>query len=162
MGELRFPPSSRIYLDTAPIIYSVERIPNYWPLMHTLWQTAAADSIQIFTSELALLETLVMPIRQNSQTLITTYETLLTKTDITLCPITTDILRASAALRATQNFKTPDAIHSATALAANCDYIVANDAGFRRLANIGVVILSDLLRSWMNLFAAGFKPEPVR
>lgn len=97
------------------------------------------------TSELTLLETLVQPVRQNNQTLISSYENLLTKTEIELAPITADILRSAATLRARQNFKTPDAIHSATAYASNCDFFVTNDDGFKRLANIEVIILSDLL-----------------
>ena len=145
MGELSFPSGSRIYLDTAPIIYSVEKIAVYWPFLRTLWQTAKSKEVEIVTSELTLLETLVQPIREDHQNLIAAYETLLTKTDIGLYPITLEILRASAKLRATHNFKTPDAIHSATALTSNCNYLIANDAGFRRLANIDVIILSDLL-----------------
>ncbi|MGE0654253.1 MAG: type II toxin-antitoxin system VapC family toxin [Pyrinomonadaceae bacterium] len=54
------------------------------------------------------------------------------------------ILRYAARLRATQNFKTPDAIHAATAMLSNCDHLVSNDAGFRRFAAIDVIILSDL------------------
>jgi predicted nucleic acid-binding protein len=92
-----------------------------------------------------LLETLVQPIKQNNQTLISTYETLLTSTDIQLLPINRDILRESANLRATENLKTPDAIHTATAFSANCEYLITNDNGFKRLLNINVIILSELI-----------------
>jgi predicted nucleic acid-binding protein len=92
-----------------------------------------------------LLETLVQPIRQNNQILISAYETLLTKTEIELYPITLDILRESANLRAAENLKTPDAIHAATARAANCQYLLTNDPAFKRVQNLDVVVLSDLL-----------------
>jgi predicted nucleic acid-binding protein len=92
-----------------------------------------------------LLETLVQPIKQNNQTLISAYESLLNTTEINLLPISLDILRESAKLRATQNLKTPDAIHAATAFSANCDYLITNDDGFKRVSNINIVILSDLI-----------------
>jgi len=101
--------------------------------------------IEIVTSELTLLETLVQPIKQNNRTLISAYETLLTKTEIKLFPITLDILRESADLRANQNLKTPDAIHFATALTSNCKFFLTNDAAFRRIHNFNVIVLSDLI-----------------
>ena len=97
------------------------------------------------TSELTLLETLVQPIRQNNQTLVSAYETLLTRTEIALFPVTRDVLRESANLRAAENLKTPDAIHAATATAANCQYLLTNDLVFRRVQSMKVVILSDLI-----------------
>jgi predicted nucleic acid-binding protein len=60
-------------------------------------------------------------------------------------PISLDILRESAELRAVQNLKTSDAIHAATAFSANCDYLITNDDSFKRVSNINVIILSDLI-----------------
>lgn len=145
MGQLSFPLFSKVYLDTSPIIYSVEKHIDYWQLLTTLWQSLKQGEIEVFTSQLTLLETLVQPIKQNNQTLISAYESLLTITEINLLPITIDILRESANLRATKNLKTPDAIHAATAFSANCDYLITNDDGFKRLSNINVVILSELI-----------------
>lgn len=145
MGQLTFPLFSKVYLDTSPVIYSVEKHADYWRLLLSLWQSLKAQEIEIFTSELTFLETLVQPLKQNNQVLVSAYETLLTKTEIVLLPIGLDILRESANLRASQNFKTPDAIHAATAFSANCDYFITNDNGFKRLSNINVIILSDLI-----------------
>lgn len=145
MGRLSFPLHTRVYLDTAPIIYSVEKYSDYWSLLTDLWRSTEANEIDIITSELTLLETLVQPIRQNDRTLIKAYETLLTKTEIALYPITIDVLREAAKLRATQSFKTPDAIHLATASLSGCDHFVTNDFGFRRFADIEVTVLSDLV-----------------
>ena len=145
MGQLSFPLNAKVYLDTSPIIYSVEKHTDYWQLLTSLWQSLKNNEIEVYTSELTLLETLVQPIKQNNQTLISTYETLLTNTDIQLLPINRDILRESANLRATKNLKTPDAIHTATAFSANCEYLITNDNSFKRLSNINIIILSDLI-----------------
>lgn len=145
MGQLSFPHSARVYLDTAPLIYSVEKHSDYWPLLKGLWSAVQSNNIIIATSELTLLETLVLPIRQNNQSLISAYEGILTRTEVVLAPVTANILRASAELRAIHNFKTPDAIHAATAVDSGCGFFVTNDIEFRRLANINVVLLSELL-----------------
>lgn len=145
MGQLSFPPLAKVYLDTAPIIYSVEKHADYWQILISLWNALKASEIEVFTSQLTLLETLVQPIRQNNLSLVSAYESLLTKTDIKLEPISLDVLRRAADLRAAQNLKTPDAVHASTAIAANCAYFVTNDDGFKRLSNFKVVILSDLI-----------------
>ena len=145
MGQLTFSSNAKVYLDTAPIIYSVEKHTDYWQILILLWQSLKDKEIEVFTSELTLLETLVQPIKQNDQILISAYESLLTATEISLVPISFDILRESANLRATENLKTPDAIHAATAFSSNCSYFITNDNGFKRLSNIRVNILDDLI-----------------
>ena len=42
MGSLSLPTSETIYVDTAPIIYTVERHPDYESMLLPLW--AAADA----------------------------------------------------------------------------------------------------------------------
>lgn len=61
MGELNIPASSRIYLDTAPVIYTVERIPDYFQLLRPVWSQLYNGEIEVITSEITLLEVLVLP-----------------------------------------------------------------------------------------------------
>ncbi len=147
MGQLNLPPSSLIYLDTVTIIYSIERFIDYIPLLDPMWQQLRLGTIQIMTSELALLETLVMPIRQANTDLIRRYETLLTSSDLSLIPISQPILKSAADLRATTNLKTPDAIHAATAIATGCTIFLTNDIGFRNVPGLTTVILRDVLNT---------------
>ncbi len=147
MGQLNFPPSSLIYLDTVTIIYSVERFPDYILLLDPMWQQLQLGSIQIMTSELAILETLVMPLRQANTEMIRRYETLLTSSEVSLIPISQPILKSAAALRASSNLKTPDAIHAATAISSRCTVFLTNDKGFRNVLGLTTVILQDVLNS---------------
>jgi len=48
-------------------------------------------------------------------------------------------------LRASSGLKTPDAIHAASALVAGCTHLITNDPAFRRVPNLVVVVLSDLI-----------------
>jgi predicted nucleic acid-binding protein len=48
----------------------------------------------------------------------------------------------------TRNFsvlKTPDALHAATALAGGRGIFVTNDPVFRRIADLSMILLSDLI-----------------
>ena len=147
MGSLSLPASGVIYIDTAPIIYSVEKHPDYAPSLRPVWAASKSGAIQVITSELALLETLVGPLKHGDSELADVYSELLTATEMRLLPITVEVLRDAARLRADTNMKTPDAIHAATALAARCDLFVTNDGGFRRVASLPVVIISEVVRA---------------
>jgi len=134
-----------VYLDTNPVIYSVEKHPVYGPLLQPLWQAAKATAIEIVSSDLTLMETLIGPLKSGDTTLANTYEQLFQQPQTRLLPITQAILRDAARLRATTKLKTPDALHAATALNAGCVLFVTNDAGFRGVAGLPLVILDDLL-----------------
>ena len=145
MGSLAIPASGRIYLDANCVIYSVEKHPDYWPLLLPLWQVAQSRAIEVVSSELVLLETLVVPYRSNDSTLAHAYEQLFLQPQTCLLPITKAVLRQAAQLRATTSLRTPDAIHAATAIDAKCVLMVSNDQPLRRIAGLSVVILRDLL-----------------
>lgn len=145
MGAISLPPSGVVFLDAAPVIYSVEKHADYWALMQAVWQASQAGQIRVVVSELALLETLVAPLRHADTQLVAAYEQLLTKTEVRMLPITLAVLREAANLRAQLNLKTPDAVHAASALNYGCDLFVTNDPSFRRVPNLKVEILKDLI-----------------
>jgi predicted nucleic acid-binding protein len=104
-----------------------------------------ARILEVVSSELALLETLVGPLKSGDTTLEHDYERALLGTDMRLLPITQAILREAARLRATTKLKTLDAMHAATAQQTGCILFVTNDAGFRGAVSLPLVILDDLL-----------------
>lgn len=147
MGTLNIPASSLVYVDTSPVIYSVEKFPEYVPLLAPLWLRLQAGEIEIVSSELILMETLVLPLRNSNSILINAYEQLLISSEMRLIPINQLILRQAANIRATTNLKTPDAIHVATALSVSFNQFITNDKGFRNVSGLPVVILSEILAS---------------
>lgn len=147
MGQLILPSSGVIYIDTPVVIYSMEWNPDYYSLLQPLWLKFQTGEIQIISSELILMEALVLPLRNNDTFLINAYEELLLSENMQLVPISQSILRQAANLRATTNLKTPDAIHAATALSVNCNQFITNDKGFRNFLSLPVIILSELLAS---------------
>lgn len=149
MGSLTLPVGGVVYLETPAFIYTVEPHPLYAPLLRPIWQAVQAQSLQVITSEMALLETLVHPIRNQDSSLQAAYERLLLSTPgVQMVPLTQDVLREAARLRADiPGLRTPDALHAATALIAGCTLFLTNDAGFRRVHGLPLAILDDVLAS---------------
>ena len=94
------------------------------------------------------METLVGPLKQQDTVLTKAYEQLFQSAEMRLLPITQPILRQAAHLRAVvPGLRTPDALHAATAMLANCALLLTNDNGFRRIPELSCVILNDVLNS---------------
>lgn len=146
MGSLALPASGLVYADSMTLIYTVERNPN-WPLLEPLWLASQARSVEVVSSELALLEVLVGPLKSGNTTLVSTFEKALLATDLRLLPITQSILRDAAKLRAaTKKLRNPDALHAATSRDAGCVSFITNDVAFRAVTGLPLVILDDLLK----------------
>ncbi|MFM2061178.1 MAG: hypothetical protein RLZZ507_848 [Cyanobacteriota bacterium] len=147
MGQLILPNSGVIYIDTSIVIYTIESNFDYYSLLQPLWLKYQQGEIEIVSSELILMEVLILPMRNNNTTLIEAYEQLLLSEEMQLIPISQIVLKQAANLRAKTNLKTPDAIHAATALSINCTQFITNDKGFRNVPNLPVIILSEILNN---------------
>jgi len=147
VGSLIIPSAGLVYVDANAVIYSVEKHPVYWPLLQPLWQAAKVKTIEIVSSDLVLMETLIGPLKSGDTALAKTYEQLFQQPQTRLFPITHAILREAARLRATTKLKTPDALHAATAQQAGCVLFVTNDSGFRVVAGLPLAILDEVLKS---------------
>jgi predicted nucleic acid-binding protein len=66
-----------VYIDTAILIYSVEGYPDYRELLHPLWLKLKASELEVISSELSLMEVLIVPIRNNDPDLVNYYEQLM-------------------------------------------------------------------------------------
>ena len=145
MGSLNLPSSGVIYVDTAPVIYTVEKHLDYFALLDPLWAASELGQIQVVSSEMILLETLTGALKRNDLQLIADYESVLTASEMNLIPITSALLRDAARLRASINIKTPDAIHAATAFASGCNLLITNDKDLKRVTALNVIILSEIV-----------------
>ena len=146
MGPLALPTSGTVYLDANCFIYSVERIDPYRKILDALWQAVSTGQFTVVTSELTLLEVLVKPLKVGDAATATRFRTVLQHSpDVHMLPITQSILEEAANLRATMSFKTPDALHAATALLHDCALFVTNDGAFHRLSNLRATVLSEIV-----------------
>lgn len=146
MGRLTLPSSGKFYLDTSPVIYSVEQVAPYDVLMPPVWQSATNDDIALVSSELLLLEALVKPIKTGDEDLEERYRELLTNsTSVELHPIELTTLEKAVRIRASFGLKTPDAIHAATALEHSCELLITNDPIFKRVSGLTIIVLDEYI-----------------
>lgn len=146
MGRLALPAGGEVYVDAQVPIYTADVHPTYAPVLRPLWAAVAAGTLRVVSSELTLLETLVVPLRIGNMLMQMQREGLWQQPNTGLLPITQNVLREAARLRANiPGLKTPDAIHAATALLNGCVLFVSNDTGFRRVPGLPLVLLDDVL-----------------
>ncbi|TVR21385.1 MAG: PIN domain-containing protein [Anaerolineaceae bacterium] len=135
----------QLAFDTAPLIYFIERHPDYFDRMLIIMRYVDEGLISGVSATMALTEVLVQPLKAGDTALAKRYEAALTNSkDFRLEPLTTSIAHLAADLRARYNLKTPDAIHVATAIDAGCDGFLTNDTGIKRVSEIKVLVLDAL------------------
>ncbi len=135
----------RIYLDTAPLIYWVEGHSDYIATMDQFIDAIETSPLQALTSVLTLTDVMVQPLRRGNTDLAQTYQNILvSRDDYTLVSITAEIAISAGEIRARYAFRTPDAIHVATAIATDCDTLLTNDAAMKRVTDLNVVYMDDL------------------
>ena len=145
MGPLTLPPGGPIYLDASAFIYSVERIEPYRTSLEPMWRQAQAGQFTIVSSDLVVLETLVKPLREGDTVVEMLFRALFDANEVSLIPASRPLWEEAARLRAMTGLKTPDALHAATALHAECTLFITNDSDFRPVAGLTIVVLDDLL-----------------
>ena len=135
------------YLDTNTFIYAIEGIEEFFPLVADLLPAVDRRELQAVTSELTLAETLVKPLRDGNEDLASDYvRTIQSRPALRVVPVSRDILIDAARVRATTALRLPDAIHAATAIQSGCSHLVTNDARFRVVPGIDVLVLSEVAR----------------
>jgi predicted nucleic acid-binding protein len=132
----------RLYLDANAIIYGVEAHPQFRAgVLHWVQQAEAAAGLLI-TSRLSRLECRVRPLREDNQTLLSTYEGFFARDNVILLDISSDVVDRATELRVRYRFRTPDAIHLATAILIDADVFLSGDADLARCTDIRVVTLT--------------------
>lgn len=136
---------STAYIDANVFIYAIERIEGFVPLVADLMPAIDEEVFHAVTSELTLAETLVKPLREDNDELAADYVAAIQpRHALRVVPVSREILIDAAGMRASTGLKLPDAIHAVTALQAGCVHFVTNDARFRAVSGIDVVVLSEV------------------
>ena len=145
MESLTLPTDGLVYLDANGLIYSVERVEPYRTLLEPLWQAAQDGVVTIVSSPILIIEALVKPLRDGNTEIEMQYSELFEANAVRFLDASYPVFEDAARLRAVASLTTPDAIHAATALRAGCSLFVTNDADFRRVEDLPVTVLDDLL-----------------
>jgi predicted nucleic acid-binding protein len=135
----------RLALDTVTLIYFFERSAQFFAQVEPVIGAIDAGTLRGVASSLALLETLVGPLQSGNAALADTYRRALTLApNLELVPVDDAIAELAAAIRAQHRFKTPDAIHLATAVRSGADAFLTNDGQLRAFTGVRVLIVAEL------------------
>jgi len=116
---------SRIALDTSVFIYQLQANPKYVGLTDEIFVWLQRAKSQGVTSTITLTELLVPNLAWIAPSL--------------------EIADTAARLRAEHGLRTPDALQAATAISSSATALVTNDATFRKLPGVQIIVLDDLL-----------------
>jgi predicted nucleic acid-binding protein len=136
-----------VFLDTAPLIYFIEKHPVYHPVVKPVIIQIGALAIEGLTSTITLLEVLVHPLRDGNNRLADKYKAILLYSNgLTTHEVSHEISARAASLRAKYGLKTPDAIQLATAMQYQADYFLTNDPALRKVRDMDVLVLDDFVQ----------------
>ena len=129
----------RLYLDTAPVIYIVEQVPDF--LLATL-QYIQKPEAKLVVSDLTWMECRVKPLADSNETLLADYDKFFGQSIIEIVGLSRKVMEQAARIRSQHNIKTPDAIHLGAAIVSKCDTFLTNDHRLERFKDIHMEVIS--------------------
>lgn len=142
MGFLEELRGKTVYLDTAPIIYYVERgYPVYKKLLDPFFTMVIHDECSIITSTMSILEALVVPVRKNAIEMLRVFHEFFYQTPLKTIAFNEQIAEKATFLRASHTISTPDAVQIATAISPGASVFLTNDIQLASIPDISVLVL---------------------
>lgn len=134
-------PPLRIYLDADGLLDLVSsQSPADDEYRRVIGLGLSNGTLIFVTSEITVLEALVHPLRDNDEEREAILRSFLTPSDyIETRPVSLQVIEDALLLRAQFGLKSPDAIHIATGVAANCVGYLTKD---EKWGKIGLSVIS--------------------
>jgi predicted nucleic acid-binding protein len=131
----------RIFLDTNIIIYFVQDPPGWGPRAAArLGALRAAGDVPV-VSDLTRMECRVKPLQAGDAVLLAGFDAFFAAPGLEVVGLTAAVCDRATHLRATYNFKTPDALQLAAAIVHGCDGFLTNDTRLRACTTIPIEVL---------------------
>lgn len=132
----------RVYLDSNVIIYLFEGSDAVQRMVQERIAALEADgSPQWMTSRLSRLECRVRPLRERDEPLLRQYDAFFSRPELAVSELDVPTLELATAFRAAQGFKTPDALHLASASLGRADLILTGDKALARFTDVAVELV---------------------
>lgn len=128
----------RLYLDSAPVIYTVEQI---LPYALKVDARLSADGIILIASDLTRLECRLKPVLDGDDELLRDFDDFFQQAVAQIVPLSREVIDMATEIRGQYGFKTPDAIHLAAAVVSGCDAFLTNDHQLDRFTEIKVEVV---------------------
>lgn len=132
----------KMYLDANIIIYGYEASePIRSAVLSRLWQWCDRENGTLVTSQFSRLECRVTPLRERDQALLAAYENFFNDGSIEVSEVSLKVIDLATELRAEHGFKSPDAVHLASAILCGADVFLTGDNQLRRCSSIPVEVI---------------------
>jgi predicted nucleic acid-binding protein len=133
-----------IFLDTAPVIYFVEKSPFFASIVKPVFDRLDDGSLAAAVSPITLAECLVLPYKLGKPNVAQIFTDLLVNNQSVLFyPVDETTADKAADLRARYNLTLIDAFQIATAIQSGCDAFLTNDVDLKRVTDIPILIVSE-------------------
>lgn len=120
---------NKIFPDTAPIIYFLEKSDLYYEKMRQILQSFIDKDTELFTSAITYEEYEVGPLKSGNTQLIQNFERFIDDLGINVINIDQSIAAKAAYIRAKYSgFKAMDSLQLASAVSENCDLLLTAKA----------------------------------
>jgi len=133
----------KIFLDTSPFIYYLEKNELLYSKMRLFWEKYA--DCDYITSTITVTEYLTYPYSQNDLKMIGDFYAFICGMDIEISNIDRKIAEKAAKIRAKyRGFKAMDALQLASACISGCDLFLTNDKQLVQFKEIKCITVEEL------------------
>ncbi len=138
--------TERIFVDTNPFIYFLNRIAPYCESILTFFLEQKIKGAQFFTSTITDAEFMVKPLSNFHLEELTFYREFLKQFGFQKIEISEIIAERSATIRAKyKGVKLADSLQLASSIDFQCDCFFTNDARLKQVEEAKVLYLGDLM-----------------
>ncbi len=134
---------TRLFVDTAPVIYFVERHPSFVDRVDPIFEKLESE-ITAVVGVATVAECLVGALRLGLPDLEQAYLNVAAREDVIFVNSTLTIAREAARVRFQYNLQLPDSLQIASAIASGCQAFLTNDVQLKRVAEVKVLVVSEL------------------
>lgn len=135
---------TRLFLDTAPVIYHVEGNATYRSRTRPIFRQLSVGNLLAVTSAMTLAECLVHPFRTRDAELAERFRRTITRGVNTRYVGVDAVVEGAAEIRARHGLRLADSFQVAAALAAGCDAFLTNDHDMKKVTEIRIIVLDDI------------------
>ncbi|OAB59341.1 twitching motility protein PilT [Phormidium willei BDU 130791] len=133
---------SRLFLDTAPVIYFVERNPLFVDRVDPIFERFESEIMPVVGS-VTVAECLVGALQMSLTDLEQAYVAIFKSDDVLFVENTLTISQEAARIRVQYNLQLPDALQIAAAMDAGCQAFLTNDAQLKRIPELDILLVSE-------------------
>ncbi len=131
------PDDALLLVDSAPVIYILERHPMFGPYFQPLFEAHAAGKLRFAVTTVTIAEVLTGAFKARKNDLARRYRIVLESWRV--IPLDVDIAESAARFRAETGMRLPDAIQLASAVAINAFALVTHDRDFSAVRGLRII-----------------------